>query len=39
MLDELKDDDLIYLIKINPLFLDKLCYFLSLELQLEKERS
>jgi len=39
MLDELKDNDLIYLIIINPLFLDKICYFLSLELQLEKENS
>ena len=39
MLLNIEDKDLIYLIQIQPLFLDRVCYFLSLELQLKKENS
>mgnify|MGYP003624340836 FL=1 len=37
MFDEFSDDDLIAFAKDNPLILQKLCIFLTIDLQLEKE--
>jgi len=38
ILNEITGEELHFLLQFNPQILDRLCYFLSLELQLEKEK-
>jgi hypothetical protein len=39
LLLSLEDHNIYKILELNPLFLYKICYFLSLELQLKKENS
>jgi hypothetical protein len=38
ILEDMGDEDLKFILTFQPQILDRLCYFLSLELQLEKEK-